>query len=320
MTTPINPSAPFLPPLYFEGRGTPRRIGDSDEGASLSRRAATVAAASADLPPEILSRVLGFADWGDLAKLACVQRSWSTVLVDAAGHSESATWDLAQSLLDGTRGLRKNPARALEIMRDLSNVEIDDSGDGGGPAEPAARDAAAPFFAPAMRKISEIYFAGNGVGSADPQRALAWLRAAFELGEDVDAAHELALVHEFGRDGVDVDVVAAAEWFERAAEAGHVEAMSELGLCYELGIGVEQDDEKALDWYTRAANLGHVTAKFSVGEAFEAARGVPQSDEEACLWYYRAASNGCEDSKVALRRLYDIARIVVPGVAGILNV
>jgi TPR repeat protein len=65
--------------------------------------------------------------------------------------------------------------------------------------------------------------------------------------------------------------------------------------------------------------LGNAIAKFSVGEMFEEARGVPQSDEEACLWYYRAALVGDEDSKVALRRLYDIARIVVPGVAEILN-
>ena len=95
--------------------------------------------------------------------------------------------------------------------------------------------------------------------------------------------------------------------------------MVELGLCYELGCGVEQSDEHALDWYTKAANLGHATAKFSVGEIFEEARGVPQSDEEACIWYYRAALVGCDDSKLALRRLYDIARIVIPNVATILN-
>ena len=106
---------------------------------------------------------------------------------------------------------------------------------------------------------------------------------------------------------------------KEAAEEGHVEAMAELGLCYELGCGVEQNDEEALDWYTRAANLGHVTSKFSVGEAFEEARGVPQSDHEACLWYYRAALAGDEDSKKSLRRLYDIARIVVPGVADLVH-
>ena len=96
--------------------------------------------------------------------------------------------------------------------------------------------------------------------------------------------------------------------------------MAELGLCYELGCGVEQSDEQALDWYMKAANLGHITSKYSVAECFEEARGVPQSDEEACLWYYKAAIEGDHDSKMALKRLEDIARIVVPGVRAILDV
>jgi hypothetical protein len=148
---------------------------------------------------------------------------------------------------------------------------------------------------------------------------LSWLQAAYFYGNDSDAAHETALIYEYGHHGIEVDVVAAALWFEKAADQGNVESMAELGLCYELGCGVEQSDEKSLDWYTKAANLGCSIAKFSVAQIYEEARGVPQSDEEACLWYYRAALAGDEDSKVALRRLYDIARIVVPGVAVILE-
>ena len=136
-------------------------------------------------------------------------------------------------------------------------------------------------------------------------------------GGDASAAHRLGVIYE--RDyalytGIEVDVYAAAIWFESAAEAGNADAMAELGLCYELGCGKEQSDEKALDWYMKAAEKGNLTAKYSVGEAFEEARGVPQSDEEACLWYYKAAVDGCTDSKLALQRLHDIARIVVPGV------
>ena len=174
-------------------------------------------------------------------------------------------------------------------------------------------------FTPAIKQIAECYLDGIGV-TQDSHIGLAWLEAAYHYGDDADSAHETALIYEYGRHNIDVDVVAAAQWFERAANQGHVEAMAELGLCYELGCGVEQSDEAALDWYTKAAHEGHVTAKFSVGEIFEEASGVPQSDEEACLWYYRAALVGDEDSKVALRRLYDIARIVVPGVAEILYV
>ena len=285
-------SSPALPPLYFEEqqRETPQ------------------------LPSELMSMTLEYCNWGDLAKLANVQKSWQRIMADAASHSLEAKWGLAQSLLNGTNGLSTNPIRAIEIMKELANIEIDMESEDATITNPQVT-----CYAPAMNQISECYFHGIGVNKSS-KTGLLWLQASFEYGEDITAAHEMALIYEYGRNEVEVDVIAAFNWFEKAAGAGHVEAMTELGLCYELGCGVEQDDETALDWYTKAANLGHVTAKFSVGEAFEAARGVPQSDEEACLWYYRAALVGDEDSKVALRRLYDIARIIFPGVSALLNV
>lgn len=220
-------------------------------------------------------------------------------------------------MLHGTSGLERNPERALSFLKELAQVATDENDH---PIETLKSSSNEPVdcFAPAMKAIAECYFQGNGVAKK-PTTGLAWLQASFEIGKDIHSAHETAMLYEYGRNGIEVDVVAAASWFEKAAVAGHVDAMAELGLCYELGCGVEQSDEIALDWYTKAANLGHATAKFSVAEAFEEARGVPQSDEEACLWYYRAALVGDEDSKKALRRLYDIARIVVPGVAEILN-
>lgn len=292
---------PILPPLYFDNLKTPKT--------AQGKRNCT----TPELPAELLSQCLTrFADWGDLAKLAQVQKAWSNILDDAAGQSSKMKWELSKALLNGSCGLEKNPKRAIEVMRELCNVIISDDD------EPQVSDSDDDCFAPALRAIAHCYFEGNGV-EKEPRLGLAWLRAAFELGNDIDAAYETAIIYEYGHHQVQVDVVAAAEWFQKAAEQSHVEAMAELALCYELGCGLEQNDEIALDWYTKAANLGHITSKYSVGEAFEEARGVPQSDEEACLWYYRAALAGDEDSKKSLRRLYDIARIVVPGVAGILN-
>lgn len=292
---------PILPPLYFDNLKAPK----TTEG----KRDCT----TSDLPAEILSLCLTrFADWGDLAKLAQVQKSWSNILDDAAGQSMAMKWELAQGLLNGTCGLAKNPKRAIKVMRELSNVNISEE------CESEMADKEAVCFAPALKAIAKCYFEGNGV-EKESKLGLVWLKAAFELGNDIDAAYETAIIYEYGHHQVLVDVVAAAAWFQKAAEQSHVEAMSELGLCYELGCGVEQNDEIALDWYTKAANLGHITSKYSVGEAFEEARGVPQSDSEACIWYYKAALAGDEDSKKSLRRLYDIARIVVPGVAQIFN-
>jgi len=304
-------SQPSVPSTYFESHRSNIHASVDDERSS------------SELPSELLSLCLtNYANWGDLAKLACVQKSWSNIVNDAASQSLQSRWELALSLLNGDCGLQKSPERAVRILKELSNVTIDDStdkplADQNGTTKLANNDDA-KYRTFAMKKIAECYLDGTGV-SEDPDVAVAWIESAFHIGNDSDAAHDLAMIYEYGKHGVKVDVVVAAEWFQRAAELGHVEAMVELGLCYELGCGVEQSDEQALDWYTKAANLGHATAKFSVGEIFEEARGVPQSDEEACIWYYRAALVGCDDSKLALRRLYDIARIVVPGVASLLE-
>jgi TPR repeat protein len=202
----------------------------------------------------------------------------------------------------------------MRLFLELANIPVDAATN-----MPLPQDSTDSCFAPAMKQISKCYFTGAGVAAIDTGVGLAWLESAHTAAGDVDAAHDVALVYEYGHYGVAHDVVRAAEWFHKAADAGNMEAMAELGLCYELGCGVEQSDEEALDWYMKAADKGHLVAKFSVGEAFEEARGVPQSDAEACLWYYKAAIEGDEDSRKALRRLEDIARIVVPGAGALLD-
>jgi len=324
---------PKLAASYFETTNAGAGLVDGQDGATVQ------------LPNELMSMcLLECADWGDLAKLACVQSSWKDIVDEAANTDQQSKWQLAQAYLHGDCGLQQDPEKAMRYFRELSCVDMDEQtgtfaihGDGSGdnkPYAPAMRQLAAHQFSMLTDNMENHYAdetqdehdSSNSTTTIQQQNeqlsklGTAWLQAAHDLGDDADAAHELALHYEYGKHHVAVDVVAAYEWFQKAATAGHVDAMAELGLCYELGCGVEQDDELALDWYTKAANEGNVTAKFSVGEAFEEARGVPQSDEEACLWYYRAAMVGDEDSKVALKRLYDIARIVVPGVATLLNV
>jgi TPR repeat protein len=304
----VHSNASLLPPLYFQ---------DKVEGSS-----ADSTNDSTGLPFELLHRCLTeYASWGDLAKLACVQKSWSGIMYDAAASSQQAKWELALGLESGTNGLLPNPSKAMQLYMELSNVCLLPSSECENTESSFSVrqfDASNECFAPAMKRLAYCYLTGNGIATAvDSKTGLAWLQASHVHGQDADAAHEVALVYEYGTYGIEIDVVKAADWFRLAAEADHMEAMAELGLCYELGCGVEQSDQQALDWYIAAAEKGHLTAKYSVGEAYEEARGVPQSDEEACLWYYKAALAGDEDSRKALRRLEDIARIVVPG-AGVL--
>ena len=303
-----------LPPLYLHYSTNDCK--EEKNTTSFSMEAA--------LPCEILLCCFTFADWGELAKLSCVQQSWKNLVRDAAHHGGiEAKWELAQAFLNGTNGLQQNSHLAIGYLKDLARSSpftnmVAETGTPANDHTSEKQKSSTTMFTPAMRLLATCYLNGEGV-EKDVKKGIEWLEDAALQGFDIYASHELAVIYEMGNYGVDVDVVAAAKWFRHAAENGHVEAMAEYALCCELGCGVEQSYVEALDWYVKAANAGHAEASYSVGEAYEEAKGVPQSDQEACLWYYKAAVMGDEDSKQALQRLRDIARIVVPGLSAILH-
>lgn len=291
-------NGPELPPLYFQNTGS----------------------VFSKLCPEMESHILSYLNWGDYATLAAVHSSFAGIVSDAAAQCDDAKWTLAQSFLQGKNGLEKNAAMAIKYLEELAGVQIFIEA-----FDPTYVEVTPTFTEDthydiaSMRQLGKCYLEGNGV-SPDPTLGLAWLQQAYLHG-DLDSAHETAVIYEYGKYGVEVDIYLAAKWFHGAAKAGNVESMAEYAMCLELGCGVEQSDEEALEWYRKAAELGHATSNYSVGEWFECARGgLPQSDTEAVLWYFKAASMGDEDSKLALKRLSDIARIVVPGWAAALNV
>ncbi len=347
---PADSPPPCLPPLYFDYKTEQNNI-IQNKNASIEANvpqevlpipnSTTTPFAMEPFPSEILSAITSYLDWGDYARLSVTNKSFQTIVHDAAQSDVQTKWNLALALLNGTNGLQCHPKLAMRYLVDLAGCQEGDD-------EDAVRESFDPKFEPmlmklsstmdddndensakleeatystmAMKKIANCYFTGNGVANKDAKLGLAWLKKAYLHG-DIESAYQTALIYEYSKYDVEVDIYHAAEWFLGAANAGHVESMAEYAMCLELGCGVDANDDLALDWYTKAAEKGHITSNFSVGEMFEQARGgLPQSDTEAVLWYYKAALMGDEDSKKALVRLGDIARIVIPGWANTLNV
>mmetsp|Transcript_1661 Transcript_1661/g.2371 ORF Transcript_1661/g.2371 Transcript_1661/m.2371 type:complete len:386 (-) Transcript_1661:148-1305(-) len=339
---------PSLPAFYFRAKQTIK--GDNLNSLLKCNDCDTLLVQSdfINLPSEMMSHITSFLNWGDYARLAPVNSIFTHVLSDAAEYGGADTkWALAEGYLHGKEGLANEPSLALKHLHDLAGIQVSQKEDSIEPDvstsydenslvvnDEQMRDAQSSVinvplnlecsppihmrYTPAMRQLATCYLKGVGV-TQDSSIGLAWLEAAYQHS-DTDSAHEIATLYEYGKDGVEVDIVLAAKWFHQAAQRGHVESMAEYAMCLELGCGVESSEEKALEWYTHAAELGHVTSNFSVGEMFEEARaGLPQSDSEAVLWYYKAAQMGDVDSKKALKRLSDIARIVLPGWANTLN-
>ena len=347
-----NATTPALPHLYFS---------------SFSGVAAAPSSSPSlqTLPPELLHACLAeYSDWGDLAKLACVQRGWKNIVDDAATYGgRDAMWELSMCLLHGddsrrrrqqqqseddtrqttvnvddndwnnstvaiptnSRGLEKNEALAVRYLTRLCGVEQEVViGHSHGepitsvlPSDEIEQYTTVIADEAALLELASCYLTGTGVSQPNPNLAIKCLMKAYQTTKSVESAYKLAIIYESSANSnglIDIDVVAAYQWYKAAAINGHVTSMAELALCYELGCGVERNDEEALDWYTRAANAGHTGAHYSVGEHFEEARGVNEDYEEACLWYYRAAVLGEEDGVGGLQRLVEVARRVVPRV------
>ncbi|OIJ89772.1 tetratricopeptide repeat protein [Streptomyces colonosanans] len=109
------------------------------------------------------------------------------------------------------------------------------------------------------------------------QARRAWERAA-EAGH-IDAMHNLGF--HLAEEG---EVDEARTWYTHAAEAGDTDAMHNLGvLLTEQGEG-----DEARTWYTHAAEAGHTSAMNNLGVLLtEQGEG-----DEARSWYTRAAEAG----------------------------
>ena len=130
---------PSVAPLYFA---------DSTAQASTNNDLSI-------LPAELLNSCLvEYASWGDLAKLACVQKSFSTLLTDAGNESHDTKWELAQALLDGTDGLEVNQTRAMRLLHDLAGVTLVETDDGYYECQLVLSQA----FAPAMKRFGNLFF------------------------------------------------------------------------------------------------------------------------------------------------------------------
>ena len=73
------------------------------------------------------------------------------------------------------------------------------------------------------------------------------------------------------------------------AETGLSQALFDLGICYQLGIGTSANNDEAVEAYKRAAELGHSRAALNLGRLY-----FDQNDKkEAKYWLRKALELGC---------------------------
>ena len=123
-----------------------------------------------------------------------------------------------------------------------------------------------------------------------------------------DAAAQIALGLVYDKGDKDAGVLQdrrkAAEWFQKAAAQGVVEAQFNLGTMYEAGIGVRKDEKKALEWFAKAAGQGFADAQFNLANMYATGRGTEKNLSRAITWYDRAGVQGMTRAQYNLGYLY----------------
>ena len=120
-----------------------------------------------------------------------------------------------------------------------------------------------------------------------------WFRTAAEHEHSIlgsDDAFNLGVIYDIGV-GVPEDDAEAARWFRKAAERGDFTALLITGQ------GSSQDDAREVKWRRRGAELGFSLAQFSLGVMYANGEGVLKDYVLAHMWWNIAGANGNEFAK-----------------------
>ncbi len=126
------------------------------------------------------------------------------------------------------------------------------------------------------------------------QEAANWYQKAAEAGESV-AAYNLGTLYYNGQ-GFQQDYAQALHWFKEAANRNDPYAEFQLGMMYDLGHGVDASPDQERYWYLKAARQGLAAAQYNLAVMYHNAEGVSQDDVRAYAWLLLAERGGLDVS------------------------
>jgi hypothetical protein len=122
------------------------------------------------------------------------------------------------------------------------------------------------------------------------------------LSGSIQAQLKLAKMYREGQ-GVSQNLTLAAHWFTEAAVQDQVEAQLELARMYFSGEGVKQDFTFAAQWYSKAAHQGKVEAQFELGIMYRDGKGVLPDDRKAMHWLKKAAEQKHSEARLWVEKM-----------------
>lgn len=133
------------------------------------------------------------------------------------------------------------------------------------------------------------------------------LKSKAEKG-DAEAQYQLAKCYDEGN-GTKKDLYKAFDWFEKAANNGHLGSRCAVGMCYEYGDGVQKNPSKAFMHYSIAAEDRSGKGKFYLASCYFSGIGTSINLPRAFKLFVKAAELGFEDADKFLNAVYQRTNI-----------
>lgn len=150
-------------------------------------------------------------------------------------------------------------------------------------------------------RLGQMLHTGTGTEQDDAAAADYWERSA-KLG-NVNAQYALAKIY---RDGkyVQQDVSKAVELFTLSAEQKNEYAAYQLGRLYLSGEDIPKDVAAALKWLSFSADLGNQFAQYALAKLYLAGEDVPQDISKAVELFQQSAGQENQYAQYQLGKLY----------------
>ncbi len=149
------------------------------------------------------------------------------------------------------------------------------------------------------RTMAIEYLYGSAIG-INQLKALEYFQRAADLGH-VSSLVDIGRMHQSG-EGLEKNTPLAIEYLRKAAEKGDVEAFFWLATMYEALT--PPDYRTANDWYKKSAEAGEKTAMYNLAFNYREGRGGKRNYTEALAWFKKAAEQGDADAMNQVGRFY----------------
>lgn len=125
----------------------------------------------------------------------------------------------------------------------------------------------------------------------DNQLAMHYFEEAGAMGY-IEAYVKMSEMEHSNLDYDDLENCAAGKkifmWTFKAAEENCPQAILDMGVNYQLGIGTPINIDKAIEWYTKAYKIGDKHAPYNIAELYNSGEFLPRDVVKARYWYSEA--------------------------------